>query len=209
LAVHHIFVSMFCVNTFSLCQNVLAFGQHCPVGQFLTFPVSAFDTEMFLLVPWMPYLFVLFLLCPPPPLPLPVVFTAIFCKTQPLSDTEKVISRSHPMESQSVMVESLFRPSRCRGYVFVQLQKFTPQPQGLIDLWTTMPPCWYVKNSCLKKLATFSSPRTNSPRNSPECPLRQILGRDITQLTNRRTLRRTCILKLYWQNLTQMLSWQN
>jgi hypothetical protein len=39
------------------------------------------------------------------------------------------------MESQSVLVESLFRPSRCRGYVLIRLQKFTPQPQGFIDLW--------------------------------------------------------------------------
>jgi hypothetical protein len=72
-----------------------------------------------------------------------------------------------------------------------------------------MPSCRCVKNCCLKELATFSPPRTNSPSNSPQCPLCQILGRDITQLTNRRTLRRTCILDETVLNLTQVLSWQN
>jgi hypothetical protein len=91
--VHHIFASILRVVTFSLCQNVLTFGQYSLVSQFLMFPLSAFDGSLtwkcscLYLDAVLIYSFATF----PPPRPLanttthgPWCFSATFCKI-PLS----------------------------------------------------------------------------------------------------------------------------
>ncbi|KAJ7809030.1 hypothetical protein B0H13DRAFT_1928142 [Mycena leptocephala] len=127
---------------------------------------------------------------------------------------------------------------------WLKLQKFTPQPQGLIDLWDDYAFMLVCEELLLEEACDFFTSTEEVSSNSPEivsqvslnidtlrilyayrvtatmpdsgsdilfrirfllglswdelraamCALRQILGQDITQLTNCRTLRRTCIL---------------